>query len=579
MNTRSDTDNRVTRSKAFRLAALMVSFAGVTVAITSFLMLTLVDHFAIKHASKEAQLRLEQLSWQMRDSLDRTLDQAVRDLSLLSSLPAIRIKNDPDLARGVLESMQRTYPDYAWIGIVDVEGKVKAATNRLLEGRDVTGRPWFKAARRTAIAEDYHPATLLGDLLPQAPDPWRFVDVAGPIYNEQGVLRGVLAIHLSWKWARSLARDLLTPALRAYGAQIVVVRGDGVVLLGPDDMLEKRIDTESLRLARLGRTGAVEERWSDGKTYVTGYSQTGRAGERTNLRWSVLVRQTREAAMASAHEFERRAFWLSLVLATLLAAAAALLARRLVQPLKVLSGAIEDIAHDPAAATPGSIPVVGGFHEAQVLSDAMRALLRSEGRHRAELERMNAQLEDTVAERTAELEELLLRDVLTGLPNRRALMQMLPEAMARAARLERPCALMFLDMDGFKAVNDTRGHEEGDALLRQFAQRIQANVRETDLAARLAGDEFVVVLELLNDGAEAQAKAESLLEQLAQPFVLATGTVQVGASIGVALQVPGDAQDPARLLARADQAMYQAKRRGKGRVAVLALAREGAAVH
>lgn len=579
MNADRDIDARGRRRQAFRLAALMVSFACVTVAITSFLLLTLVDHFAIQHASEEARLRLEQLSWQMRDSLDRTLEQAVRDVRVLSSLPAIRLKNDPDLARGVLESMQRNYPDYAWIGIAGIDGKVKAATGRLLEGRDVTGRPWFKAGQRTAIAEDYHPATLLGDLLPRAPDPWRFVDLAGPIQDDRGAPIGVLAIHLSWKWARSLARNLLTPALREYGAEIVVVRSDGVVLLGPDAILEKRIATESLRLAQLGRTGAIEERWSDGKTYVTGYSQTGRTDERTSLHWSVLVRQTREAAMASAHDFERRALWLSLALATALAAAAALLARRLVQPLKVLSGAIEDIAHDPAAATPASIPVVGGFHEAQVLSDAMRELLRSEGRHREALERMNAQLEDTVAERTAELQELLMRDVLTGLPNCRALVQMLPEAMARAARVDRPCALMFLDMDGFKAVNDTHGHEEGDALLRQFGQRIQANIRETDLVARLAGDEFVVVLELLNDGSEVRAKAESLLAQLSQPFVLTTATVQVGASIGVALQMPRDVQDPARLLARADQAMYQAKRKGKGQVAIVAPSYGGATVY
>lgn len=578
MNAHSDTDVRVQRSNAFRLAALMVSFAGVTVAITSFLMLTLVDHFAIQHASEEARLRLEQLSWQMRDSLDRTLEQAVRDVRLLSSLPAIRLSKDNDLARGVVESMQRNYVDYAWIGIAGADGKVRAATGRLLEGRNVTGRPWFKAGQRTTIAEDYHPATLLGDLLPRAPDPWRFVDLAGPIRDERGVVTGVLAIHLSWKWARSLARNLMTPALREYGAEIVVVRSDGVVLLGPDDILEKRIATESLRLAQLGRSGAIEERWADGKTYVTGYSQTGRAGERTNLHWSVLVRQTKDAAMASAHDFERRALWLSLALGTALAAGAALLARRLVQPLKVLSGAIEDIAHDPAAATPASIPVVGGFHEAQVLSDAMRSLLRSEGRHREALERMNAQLEDTVAERTAELQQLLMRDVLTGLPNRRALMQMLPEALARSARLDRPCALMFLDMDGFKAVNDTHGHEEGDALLRQFGQRIQANIRETDTVARLAGDEFVVVLELLNDGSEAQAKAEVLLRQLSQPFVLAAATVQVGASIGVALQMPRGGQDPARLLARADQAMYQAKRMGKGRVAVVAPYHDGATV-
>lgn len=568
MMSNSDIFSTAKPSRPLRLAALMVSFTCLTVAITVLLQLTLVDHFAIRHATVEAKLRLEQLSWQMRDSLDRTLEQTVRDVHLLTALPAVRRIDRPADARGIIDNLQRNFPNYAWIGIATPDGKVQAATGGLLEGRDVTARPWFHAGQRQLILEDYHPAVLLGKLLPHMPDPWRFVDAAGPIRDAQGNLRGVLAIHLSWDWARSLAQGLLTPALRDFGAEIIVVRGDGMVLLGPADLLEKRIDTESLSLARQGKTGALMERWPDGHAYMTGYSLTGRTSDRTSLRWAVLVRQTEAAAMASAHAFERRAMGVSLVLATLLAAAAALLARRIVAPFKILSHAIEQVAHAPDKAGPAAIPEVRGFHEAQVLSDALRGLIRSERNHQSDLERMNAKLEDAVAARTAELQELLMRDVLTGLPNRRALMQALPEAMARAARLGRPCAVMFLDMDGFKAVNDTRGHEEGDELLRQFGARILNGIRETDMAARLAGDEFVVILDLVNDRQEAEHKAQFLLSQLARPFVLRSGGLQVGASIGLAIQYPHQVQNPTRLLARADQAMYQAKESGKSRIAV-----------
>jgi diguanylate cyclase (GGDEF)-like protein len=568
MTVSSDTAPQRKRNRHFRLAALMVSFSCLTVAITVVLQLLLVDHYAIEHASEQARLRLQQLSWQMRDSLDRTLDQAVRDVYLLSALPSLRKSDNPTVARSVLENLQHHFSDYAWIGIAEPDGNVLAATGGLLENHDVTARPWFHGGQQEVTASDYHPAIMLGKLLPRTPDPWRFVDVAGPIRNDDGSLRGVLAIHLSWAWARGLARDLLTPAQRDMGAEIIVVRSDGVVLLGPADILEKPIATESLRLALQGKTGAITERWPDGRTYVTGYSLSGSSRERATLHWAVLVRQTEQAAMASAHEFEHRALWFSLLLAGLLAGLAALLARRIVAPLKSLSGAMEDIAQAPEQASPEAVPQAGGFHEAQVLSEALRGLIRSERRHHAALTEMNLHLEETVAARTAELQGLLMRDVLTGLPNRRALMQALPEAMARAARLQRPCAVLFLDMDGFKQVNDTRGHEEGDELLRQFGSRILNSIRETDLAARLAGDEFVVILEMLNDGSDAAAKAQSLLEQLSRPFILSSGSVQVGASIGVALQMPTQAQDPARLLARADQAMYQAKRKGKSRVAM-----------
>lgn len=554
----------------------MVSFACLTVAMTAFLQLSLVDHFAIRHAAEEAGLRLEQLSWQMRDSLDRTLDQTVRDVTLLSTSSDVRAARSPAAVRRALENFQRNFPDYAWIGIARPDGRVLAATGGLLENRDVTARPWFHVGQLAVVAEDYHPAVMLGSLLPRTSDPWRFVDVAGPIRDADGTLRGVLAIHLSWKWARTLATALLTPALREYGAEIIVVRSDGVVLLGPADILEKPIATESLRRAFDNGTGAVKERWPDGRTYMTGYSQTGRGRDRAGLRWAVLVRQTEVAALASAHDFERRVLWLCLGLCIVLAAVAALLARRIVAPLKMLSSAIEDLAQAPAHGSLARVPAVNSFYEVQVLSEALRDLVASERTHRDTLERMNAQLEVTVAARTAELQGLLMRDVLTGLPNRRALMQALPEAMARAARLGRPCAVLFLDMDGFKQVNDTRGHEEGDELLRQFGMRLLNGIRETDMAARLAGDEFVVVLELLTDAQDAENKAHVLLDELSRPYLLAGGSVQVGASIGVALQLPHELQEPARLLARADQAMYEAKRKGKGRVALPAaeLARE-----
>lgn len=568
MHATSSATPQRSRRNPLRLAALLATFACLTVLITVVLQLTLVHHFATQHASDEAGLRLQQLSWQMRDSLDRTLEQATRDLHMLTVLSEVRSADDPGNVRRIFDNLQHNFPDYAWIGLAKPDGKVFAASGGLLENRNVKARPWFHTGQQAISAEDYHPAVLLGNLLPRTPDPWRFVDVSGPLRDADGKLTGVLALHLSWEWARTLARGLLTPALRAYGAEIIVVRSDGVVLLGPDNLVEQRIATDSLRLAQQGRTGSVVERWPDGEIYVTGYSQTGRTRERSSLRWTILVRQTQSAALRPARALERHVLWVSIILAVVLAGLAAALARRIVAPFKMLSSAIEDIAHTPAALTPEAVPKATGFHEAQVLSAALRDLIGREREHRDALERMNAQLEDTVAARTAELRELLMRDMLTGLPNRRALMQMLPEVMANASRTNRACAVMFLDMDGFKQVNDTRGHEEGDELLCQFGTRILNSIRETDMAARLAGDEFVVVLDLLNDHDEAQRKAEHLLAQLSRPYTLRGGTVQVGASIGVALHLPHELPEPTRLLARADQAMYEAKRRGKGRVAV-----------
>jgi hypothetical protein len=450
--------------RQFRLATLITAGVCATVGLTVALQVTLIDHFALNFAQRQAEQQLQQLSWQMRDSFNRIIAKTVGDVLLVSELAQVRAARQPGEARAVLESLQRTFPDYAWIGIAGLDGKVMASTQRLLDNADVSQRPWFRAGLTGLHASDYYPAVMLGNMLKRtSPDPWRFVDVSGPVKGSDGATRGVLAVHLSWDWVRRRAQSLITPALSEYGAQILVVRDDGVVVLGPGALLEKKLVTESLARAQRGETGSVKETWPDGKVYLTGYSQTGRDGAITTLRWSVLVRQPEASAMAGLHALERQILQLSVVLGVVLAAAAALLARwRLSRPIDELSGAIAGIvlASDTTARAP-DIPLVGGFREAHLLSHTLRKLVHSEEDQRRALEAMNERLESTVAERTAELQSLLMRDVLTGLPNRRALMQALPEAMQRARRLRKPCAVLFLDMDGFKGVNDSYGHEEG----------------------------------------------------------------------------------------------------------------------
>lgn len=559
--------------KRLRLATLVTLGVCATVAVSTALQLLLVDHFAIHYAGKEAELRLQQQSWQMRDALNRVVSKAAGDVQLVASLAQVREARDPAAARAVLDSLQSTFPDYAWIGLAGMDGKVYASAQGLLENADVSARPWFQQGKSGLIAVDYHPALLLGKLLPQSADPWRFIDVAVPVRRTDGQQWGVLGVHMSWAWARRLAGDLLTPALRAYGAEILVVRGDATVLLGPPGMEEKKISAASLKLAQSGATGALRETWADGTTYLTGYSRTGQAGDPGSLQWSVLVRQPEDAALAASHALERRILWLSIAVGAAMAILAALLARRLTRPMNQLSSAIEARAHAMLDGTPApAIPAIDSFREAQVLSKAMREMVHNEEQHLHLLQAMNEQLEETVRARTAELQILVMRDTLTGLPNRRALMEALPEAMARAARTQRPCAVMFLDLDGFKGINDTYGHEEGDELLRQFGARLLAAVRATDTVSRLAGDEFVIVLEHLAAPQTAEEMGYKLMPSLRAPFVLKTTTVTLSASIGIAVHLPHDPRNLDALLARADHAMYDAKRSGKNAVVMAAAA-------
>jgi len=164
-----------------------------------------------------------------------------------------------------------------------------------------------------------------------------------------------------------------------------------------------------------------------------------------------------------------------------------------------------------------------------------------------------------------ELEFLARHDSLTGLLNRRALGERLGLTLARCRRHRRGFALLFVDLDGFKRVNDELGHDRGDALIRAIADRIRAMTRETDVASRVGGDEFTIVIEELEAEKDIRTYAERLLASLTRPIEIGGVELAPGASIGIAC-FPSDATDVAGLLRAADLAMYDAKALGGDRI-------------
>lgn len=702
------------RARRPRLTTLITASLAAAVVLSVLVVLGLVNHYTRQSTERDAREHLQQLSWQMRDTLNRVVQTAVNDIKLVRELPQISNPHTADEARKVLEALQKSSPDYAWIGLAQADGKVYAATQSTLEGQDISTRNWFSHGRERYYASDYHPATLLGKKLAGGTDPWRFVDVAGPVPGADGKLRGVLCVQMSWGWARRLVQTMLPSTSGQKEVEIFVLRADGTVILGPQGTEETVVRSTSLTLARNGTAGSVRESWSDGKTYLTAYANTGNSEEPGDLNWTVLVRQPEAVAMAGADALQGPILLLGGLLAALTALLSMLLARRLLAPLNALSGDIQNrlAAQDSSAPLPPIAPVES-FHEAQVLSQAMAELVRKEESHLDSLRNLNERLESTVAQRTREIagkamlleralaqeqstqmllqeraaelraildnaydafialdpggvvldwnrqaekllgwrraevigqplasmvlppllrrayerdmrqlaesggdtvlnrrieltlhnragqeltvevalayvprstghlfiaflhdiserkslfasmEAMALRDTLTGLPNRRALLVALNEAIQRANRLRQNCAVFFVDLDRFKQINDRYGHEEGDELLRQFAARLRDNVRKTDTVGRLAGDEFVVILENLQDDSAAQETADKLRPALLQPFKLKTTSVTLGASIGIAVHHPDDPHDIEMLLGRADRAMYQDKQLGK----------------
>lgn len=162
-------------------------------------------------------------------------------------------------------------------------------------------------------------------------------------------------------------------------------------------------------------------------------------------------------------------------------------------------------------------------------------------------------------------------DPLTGLPNRLLFMDRFGSAIERSKRRSSPCALLYIDIDGFKAVNDGLGHQAGDALLVQIAKRLEGLRRAEDTASRLGGDEFALLMEQTQDAASAGRMGARVVEAIAAPYTLtlASGPVpaRVGASIGAALY-PANGETVDQVIHAADEAMYRAKKGGKNRCVI-----------
>jgi diguanylate cyclase (GGDEF)-like protein len=552
-----------------------------------------VDAVATRELTASISREMRELASQMRDKLDRSMFERYRDMAIVAALdPLIAPELRDENRREHLATLQRTYPDYAWIGYADEDGKVLAATGGLLEGADVSERPWFRGAVDGPFVGDVHKAVLLEKLLknPDPGAPLRFVDVAMPLKNEDGDVTGAIGAHLSWSWAEDIKRSLLAADHIAVGVEILVLSKDGDVLLGDPALEGTKLTLASVAAAQKGETGVIEETWSDGVAYLTGFSRDRGFRDYPGLGWIVLARQPVEVALHPVHIVERLILGGGLVTALVFCLIGLWIARRIAAPLARLGTAAAAIGADSRVQ---DVPAVGGFAEVRALAAALRAMLARLGQKQVELETANATLETRVAERTAELtrtnrslaEEVAERrrieaeregligqlkqmaetDFLTGVLNRRSFYSAAERELSAARRYVRRLAVVMLDIDHFKAINDTHGHQVGDEVLKAVAATCRTACRDSDFLARYGGEEFVILLQETHAG-EALEVAERLRTAIGRaPVVAGDLTVAVTASFGVATAGPETAGID-QLVRAADAALYRAKAAGRDRV-------------
>ena len=310
-----------------------------------------------------------------------------------------------------------------------------------------------------------------------------------------------------------------------------------------------------------GSTQTTVARWQDGKRYLTAATQLQPRNAASDLGWRIVARQPVELAFAEADDTVQLALAIGLVAALFASALAWLAARRLSVDLYALA----DAASGVEAGRPGSdIPAMQSSREVQQLSQSL-------GRMTHHLVAAREAMEEKVRLRTLELEaanralDLQARtDALTGLLNRRGFETQMAFAVALARRSSRPLSLITVDVDHFKRVNDTYGHEAGDEVLRRLARTLESRLRGSDVVARLGGEEFVALLPD-TDLNGAQSIAQALVTAMAEQQDPVVGTITVSAGVAT---MRGAEDNGAAMLRRGDAALYEAKGQGRNRVCV-----------
>jgi diguanylate cyclase len=386
------------------------------------------------------------------------------------------------------------------------------------------------------------------------------LQVAAPVYDVNGVARGVVVINVDLNGLFAQLAGDLPPGLQLY-----LTNGAGDFLIHPDPQQAFAFDRG--QVSRLQDTfPAAAEMAVDGPArrdaLVTTAMPTGSGAVVAAFMRQPLTELQREDEfiLGLAQPLEdviRDSDQLGVVSVRIVIAFSALavilailLARALTRPIGQIVDAVQRFADGAAG---GRLP--------SERKDEIGLLARSIENMQQQIRAQFAKLE----QKQGELDRLASHDSLTGLHNRRFFLDRLDHALAHGKRTQGQLALLFIDLDNFKTINDGLGHAAGDYVLRTLAQRLRSVVREVDTVARMGGDEFIILLDEIENVDGLMVVANKVLDALSQPMRRGEQELICGGSIG-ASRYPHDGETAAELIAAADQAMYRAKSGGRLRV-------------
>lgn len=493
----------------------------------------------------------------------RTMAEREREIVLLSKSHLLTQTDLNDAAMQMwLDQIKKSYQYYAWLGLVAPDGTVLAASDGLLLQQNVSKRPWFQQGLQRTFVGDVHEAVLLANLLgrPLNNEPLRFIDFSAPVYGADQNLRAVIASHVHWSWISDVLASSLDVEAESTGVEAFILGEDGHWIHPQQHIGKLKVPVD---LPAAGKFSLAH--WGDEGLFLT--SRVSILANTSNeLGWQLVLRQPIAQALLPLTALQQKlavigfvTMMIGMLLAYRLAFQFSRPVAQLVQSAKKIVSGQEDVQFCGQSS----------LHEVQQLNLALTQMMENLAEKRRALLVANSTLEQQVQMRTTDLllanetlQALARQDPLTGIHNRRAADERLQAEFLRMKRGENGYSILLMDIDHFKKINDSYGHEVGDDVLKFVAQRLQNTMRATDFIARVGGEEFMVILPQ-TDESGAKGFAEKLCADVAACKVPIVGKVTI--SIGGALARPLDPE--AEIAVRgADAAMYQAKQAGRNRV-------------
>ena len=541
---------------------LVLAFGGLALAIGLPIYLY-SNHVFVSQLVTDRGDAINDLAKAVASVMAENLQERQREITLLTQTPLFKTAalNDPEL-KANLERVQKSYPHYSWIGAADLNGIVQSSTGNVLHGVSVRERPWFIHGLKGAFSGDLHEALLLSRLLPPpaAGGQLHLIDFSAPLLDANGKVRGVLGTHADWGWAADVVKVLKPVNAAQSRLEILIVNGESRVI-HPEKYDGKVFLPASLTTERAFVVG----RWDDGNEYVASMVPVQDAAP--SMDWRIVVRQPTGQTLGDVQALQRVIMGSAALSALIFIALVWWGATIFSRPLRQLADQARRVEQGDE-----DMPLTVSSRTVEIneVTDALRGMASTLLSRKEALAASNVRLEQTVAVRTAELakanEELRLlarQDTLTRLPNRFAANERLRSEFVLMKRSHNVYAVLMMDVDFFKQVNDTHGHAVGDQVLQWVANILRTTLRESDFIARFGGEEFLALLPSTTLKAACQ-----VAEKLRQAVEAAPDPVagRITLSIGIALASPEqvDEDDAVRL---ADHWLYEAKKAGRNRLA------------